>query len=121
MQTFKIGWVSLEFPKVQTWRGFVWFWGGGFGFIFVEVRYHWKSGPNPKSSTREAYGFIMAIWVHNPKDHIKTFLTDTHWISYEVDKVLSHYCSGDSRECNANCLHFNALAFKQVKGTAQAQ
>lgn len=63
----------------------------------------------------------MGLWVQNPKDNIKTLLTDTLWVSCEVDKILFHYCSGDSREYNANFLYFNALAFKQVKGTAQAQ
>lgn len=63
----------------------------------------------------------MSLWLQNPKDHIKTLLRDTHRISYEVDKVLSHFWAGDSREYNANFLHCSALAFKQVKDTAQAQ
>lgn len=67
------------------------------------------------------------VWIYygcmglESKDHIKTLLTDTHWIAYEVDKVLFSYCSGDSRAYNAIFLPFNALAFKQVKGTAQAE
>lgn len=80
-----------------------------------------KLDPKPKYSTREACGFITCLWIQNPKDHINTLFRDTHWISYAIDKILFHYCSGDSWEYNASFLQFNAFALEQVKDTAQAQ
>lgn len=81
---------------MQTWRGFVWFCVFYFLLGFSISGNQVKPGPRPKYSTGDTYGFIMGLWVQNLKDHIKTLLTDTHWVSYEVNKILFHYCSGDS-------------------------
>lgn len=84
--------------------------------VSVQIRFETKT-----QYSRKVCGLTICFWVQNPKDHIKTLFRGTHWIFYAVDKILFHYCSGDSREYNANFLQFDAFALDKVKYIAQAQ